>query len=54
MNYKLNSISFFFRLLSVDVNILSNADCRAMNALYASRVADTMICAGVSGGGKVN
>ena len=41
------------RLLSVDVNIISNSDCMSKNDVYSSKVVNTMLCAGVSQGGKV-
>jgi hypothetical protein len=45
---------FCDRLLSVDINVISNSACQSMNELYSTRVTDTMLCAGVPGGGKVN
>ena len=41
------------RLLTVDVNIISNNDCINKNTIYSSRVKGTMICAGVLYGGGV-
>lgn len=40
------------RLLTVDVNILSNAACRAKNSVYSGKVVDSMMCASVPQGGK--
>ena len=41
------------RLLTVDVNIISNSACRSKNPVYSSKVVDTMLCASVPQGGKV-
>ena len=41
------------RLLTVDVNIISNSDCKSKNNVYSSKVVDTMVCASVPQGGKV-
>ena len=41
------------RLLTVDVNIISNSACRSKNPVYSSKVVDTMLCARVPQGGKV-
>jgi len=40
------------RLLTVDVNIISNSDCKFKNNVYSSKVVDTMLCASVPQGGK--
>ena len=40
------------RLLTVDVNIISNSACSAMNSVYGSKVVASMMCAGVVGGGR--
>ena len=40
------------RLLTVDVNIISNLDCKTRNTVYSSKVVDTMLCAGALLGGK--
>ena len=40
------------RLLTVDVNIISNSQCRSMNSVYGSKVVSTMMCAGVPAGGR--
>ena len=37
----------------MDVNIISNADCKAKNSLYNSKLMETMVCASVPEGGKV-
>jgi hypothetical protein len=41
------------RLLTVDVNIISNSDCMSKNNVYSNKVVDTMLCASVPQGGKV-
>ena len=41
------------RLLTVDVNIISNSDCMSKNNVYNTKVVDTMLCASVPQGGKV-
>jgi hypothetical protein len=41
------------RLLTVDVNIISNTDCMSKNNVYSTKVVDTMLCASVPQGGKV-
>jgi hypothetical protein len=41
------------RLLTVDVNIISNAECKSKNNVYSTKVVDTMLCASVPQGGKV-
>ena len=40
------------RLLTVNVNILTNSECRAKNPIYSGKVDSNMICAGVAQGGK--
>ena len=40
------------RLLAVDVNIISNSACSAMNSVYGSKLVPSMLCAGVVGGGR--
>ena len=40
------------RLLTVDVNIISNSACSAMNSVYGSKLVPSMLCAGVVGGGR--
>ena len=49
-----NIIVCVHRLRMVDVNIISNANCRALNSLYNTKVVDTMMCASVPEGGKVD
>ena len=39
-------------LLTVNVNILTNSECRAKNPIYSGKVDSNMICAGVGQGGK--
>ena len=40
------------RLLAVEVNIISNSACSAMNSVYGSKLVPSMMCAGVVGGGR--
>merc|ERR1711892_506281 len=40
------------RLLTVDVNIISNSACMSKNSVYSTKVVDTMLCASVPQGGK--
>ena len=40
------------RLLTVDINIISNNDCKTKNNIYSSKVVDSMICGGSAQGGK--
>ena len=40
------------RLRTVDVNIISNSVCSAMNSVYGSKLVPSMLCAGVVGGGR--
>ena len=47
-------MKLLFRLLTVDVNIISNAECKSKNNVYSTKVVDTMLCASVPQGGKVN
>ena len=42
-----------FRLLTVDVNIISNDECMSKNDVYSTKVVGTMLCASVPQGGKV-
>ena len=39
-------------LLTVDVNIISNSDCKNKNNVYNSKVVETMVCAGAGLGGR--
>ena len=41
------------RLLTVNVNILTNPECRAKNPIYSGKVDSNMICAGVSQGENI-
>jgi hypothetical protein len=47
-------IKLLYRLLTVDVNIISNAECKSKNNVYSTKVVDTMLCASVPQGGKVH
>ena len=40
------------RLLTVDINIISNTDCKNKNSVYSTKVVDSMICGGSVLGGK--
>ena len=40
------------RLLTVDVNIISNSACMSKNSVYSTKVVDSMLCASVPQGGK--
>ena len=41
------------RLLTVNVNILTNFECRAKNTIYSGKVDSNMICAGVAQGENI-
>ena len=49
-----NYMECIIRLQAVEVSIISNADCKAKNRLYNTKVLGTMLCAGVPEGGKVD